>query len=159
MHEDWLSKSVPIKLSSVMVGHAIHQDRDEVSFFNLLDNFNFGLTLTATYLFSFIAILMICFLIHLINHRIRFGKRGRTSKTIQKVFSALGTFRGSRLSTIGLFVLCVHLFLWQTQLFLTNNIKVSYFDEPFLLELSIDWKWSYSNEPVSNLYRSRPTKW
>ena len=124
MQEDWLEKSVPIQLSSALVGHIVHRERNDVTFFNLLDNFNFGLTLTASYMLSFICILGICFLIHLISHRLQFGKRGRTGKAIQKTVAALGSFRGNRLSTIGIFVLCTHVFLWLTQLFLTNNIKV-----------------------------------
>lgn len=122
-HEDWIKKSNPIQFSSAIVCHAIF--RDQNSFLNLLDNFNFGLTLSATYMLSFCAVLVICFLIHQISHRLQFGKRGRTGKAVQKTVAALGSFRGNRLSTIGVFVLCTHVFLWLTQLFLTNNIKTN----------------------------------
>ena len=125
MHEDWLAKSVPIKLSSVMVGHAIHQDRDEVSFFNLLDNFNFGLNLSVIYLLSLIAILVISFFINLTSHRIRFGRR-RTGKISKEIVSTLGSFRRNRLpAAMDIFILFVNLFFWLSQLFLTNNVKTN----------------------------------
>ena len=96
-----------------------------MSYLNLLDNFNFGFTLSATYLLSFIGILVIAFLISLIGHRIRFGRRRKTIKISKRIGSALDSFGGKRLSAIGIFVLFAHLFLWLTQLFLTNNIKAN----------------------------------
>ena len=122
MHEDSIGKSAPVQLSSIMVAHAIHRDRYEV--FNLLNNFNFGLNVSAAYLISFIFILVISCLINLSSLRIRFGRRG-TGKISKEIVLALRSFRvNNRLSATGIFILSTHLFLWMTQLFLTNNIKV-----------------------------------
>ena len=91
-----------------------------MSYFDLLDNFNVGLTLLSTYIFSFFAILSLAFLINKLTHRIR-----GTANSPKRIALALNSFELKRLSAMGLFVLFVHRFLWLTQLFLTNNIKTN----------------------------------
>ena len=123
LQEDWLAKSVPIQMENVVV---IHQIRDQTSlaYFNLLNNFNVGFTLSAIYLFFFFIILSLLILVNELAYRIRSGGR-ETLGISKRVALALGKFRIKRLSAIAIFVLFVQLFLWMTQLFLTNNIKTN----------------------------------
>ena len=104
-------------------GHSLGAQK-AVSFFNLLDNFNVGATWSATYLVSFLAILTLIFFINELSHRIRFESR-RAVKPTTSIASIARSFRAKKLSAIGLFVLFVHLFLWLTRLFITNNIKTN----------------------------------
>ena len=100
------------------------RDRKDTTYHNLLDNFKIGLTLSAAYLLSFVGILALPFFINELTHRIRLERR-RTARIGEKIKSAFGNFGVTRLSAMGLFALFVHLFLWLTQLLLTNNIKTN----------------------------------
>lgn len=120
LQEDWLSKSNPIRMESVMLAHVIQ--RKEISFFNLLDNFKIGLPLAAILFFSFLGVLTISFFINEVANRIRSGRRSGIFKGIFRAMSSFGT---SRLSAVGIFVLFSHLFVWIIQLFLTNNVKTN----------------------------------
>ena len=125
LHEEWLHKSVPAHMESVMFAHLI-KDREDgsSSFFNLLHNFNLGISLSAIFLGAFFTILLLSFFIGQFAHRIRFGvsKKIQASKWIS---SALSNFKVKHLCAVGVFVLFIHLFLWLNQLFLTNNIKTN----------------------------------
>ena len=126
LHEKWLGKSVPVGMENTMVFQPI-QEQNAISFFNLLDNFNVGFTLTATFLLSFLGILTFSFLINELTHRVHFGEtvlRSR-AKLSKRIASALNSFGVNRLSAIGIFVLFVHQFIWIGQLFLINNIKTN----------------------------------
>lgn len=123
LHEDWLAKSVPIKMERVTFGHSI-RDRNAVSIFNLLSNFNVGIGLFAVYGLSFLAILAFAFLLDELTRRRRFGGRG-TVRLSQRIASVARSFEMKRFSTIGVFVLFVHLFLFITEHFLTNNIQTN----------------------------------
>lgn len=123
LHEDWLGKSIPIWAERVVLTQAI-RDESSVSFFNLLDNFNLGIQLGATFLFSFIGILSFSLLLGELSHRIRFGAR-RTISVWKRIRSAIRSFVSNQLSAIGLFFVFVDLFIWVTQLFLTNNVKTN----------------------------------
>ena len=123
LEEDWLAKSVPIRMESVISGQCIREQK-AVSFFNLLNNFNVGFTLSAIFLLSLVGIFSCSFLINEITKRIRFERR-RTVKICKRIATATSSFRVKRLSAIGIFVLFVHLFLWVSQLFLINNIKTN----------------------------------
>ena len=107
-------------MEDVLVAHPIQDQK--TSFFNLLDNFNIGITLSAVYLLSFFGILVFSFLIKELGLRIRQRRPVELSK---RITLAMSSFKMKQLSAIGLFVLFVHLFLWQTELFLTNNIKTN----------------------------------
>ena len=125
LQEDWLQRSVPIRMESIIIGDPIHDQKGSVSsFFNLLDNFKINITLATIYLFSILGILSFSFLIKEFIHRIR--RRGaRRIEIIKRIALALNSFLVKRrLSAIGLFVLFVQIFTWLTLLFLTNNIKV-----------------------------------
>ena len=111
------------------VGQAIEENKGEISIFNLLDNFKIDLTLTATF-FSFLGTLAIAVLINELSRRIRFDETvvrrasRRAPKLLQRIASAVSSFEAKRPSAITVFAIFVHLFIWVTQLFLTNNIKV-----------------------------------
>ena len=121
-------------MESVILGHSLLPHQNSVSFFNLLENLNVGFTLSAVYLLSFVGILGLSLLINELSHRVRYGA-GRTAKVFDQLSSAVSSFRVKRLSAIGIFVLFVHLFLWITELFLTNNIKTNK-----VVSLSFQWK-------------------
>ena len=123
----------------MIFGHTI-ADRSDVAFFNLLDNFNVGFTLLAIYLCSFVAIFAVAFLINGLSKRIQFGAR-RTVQLSKQIASAAASFEVTQLSAIGVFVLFVHLFVWVTRLFLTNNIKTNK-----VVRLSF---WDFSNRQRS----------
>ena len=121
LHEDWLTKSIPVQMSKVVLGHAIHDQTNCVAYFNLLNNFNVGLTLSSTFLVSVLAILAFSYLINRLTNRIQ----ERPPEACKSIAVILTKFRNKTLSAIGIFFLFVHLFLWLTQLFLTNNIKTN----------------------------------
>ena len=123
LHEEWMHKTVPIVMESVVMMHYV-PDKSDLSYLNLLDNFNLGLTLMTVYLFSFFGILALSFLFDELARRIRYERR-RTIQFSKRIVSAVSSFGVKRLSAIGLFVLFVHLFIWITQLFITNNIKTN----------------------------------
>ena len=114
-------------MRSVIIGHIIRDRQD--TFFNLLDNFNVGLTLSMAYMFTFFAVLSVSILLHELTHRVRFGRR-RNARFSKRIEWTLSKFRNKKplFSVIGIFVLFVSLFIWVNQLFLINNIKVSYFE-------------------------------
>ena len=111
-------------MGSVIIGHAIRGRRD--AFFNLLDNFNIELTLWIAYLLAFLTVMSLFILLNEITDRIRFGGK-RTAKFSKRITLALTKFRIkiSKQRAIGIFVMFVYIFIWLTQLFLTNNIKVN----------------------------------
>ena len=115
-------------MEKVIITHPI-RDIMAVSFFNLLQNLNVGFTLSVSYLSSFFTILALAFLINELTYLFRFGgrRRGRRRRIAiaQRIALSLNKFQNKKLSAIGLFVLFVHLFLWLTQLFFTNNIKTN----------------------------------
>ena len=125
LHEKWLAKSVPIMMENPMVIHTIKEQK--VTFFNLLNNFNVGFTLVATFFLSFLGILAFSFFFNELTHRVRFGETvvRRRPKLFKRIASAWNSLGVKRLSAIGIFVLFVHQFIWVTQLFLTNNIKTN----------------------------------
>lgn len=110
-------------MEKIVVGHPIQGDKKTV-YYNLLNNFDVGLTLSATFLCSLFIILALSFLLNELAHRIRFSSQKRIEIT-KRIALALGRFKSRRLSALGLFVIFVQQFLWQTQLFLTNNIKTN----------------------------------
>lgn len=123
LHEEWLRKTTPVRMETVITGQPMRPNRSGLSIFNLLENFNVGVTLSAIFLLSFVGILSLSFLLNEFTRRIRFGPR-RTINVWRRIVSALSSFGMTRLSAVGIFVLYVHLFIWLTQLFLANNIKV-----------------------------------
>ena len=124
LHEDWLGKSVPVQMSNIAVGQIIRDREKDVAYFNLLNNFNVGFTLSFTYFSSFFAILALSFLIAELSQRIRFGRREMVTFS-KRIALSLSKFQNKRRSAIGIYLLFVHLFLWVTQLFLVNNIKTN----------------------------------
>ena len=107
------------------MGHLI-EDRKESDvnyYFNLLENFSVGIALSMAYLLAFFLVLTLTFLLDELTRRIE-GRR-RAINIPKRIVLALSKFRvKQRLTAIGLFVLLVQMFIWITQLFLTNNIKV-----------------------------------
>ena len=127
LHEDWLTKSAPIHMANVIIGHPITDEKKNLAFFNLLNNFNIGITLSSLYLLSFIGILVCSFLLNRLAYRVQFGRRRRKRafEISKRIALLLGKFRKERFTAVGLFVAAIHLFLWWTILFLTNNIKTN----------------------------------
>ena len=110
-------------MESIVLGHTI-PDRQNLAYFNLLNNLDVGFTLSAAYLLSFFGILTLAFLIGELIYRVRFAER-RPVKISKRIALALRMFQNQKLSAVGIFVFFVYLFLWLTQLFLTNNIKTN----------------------------------
>ena len=106
----------------VVVSHPI-RDQKQTVYYNLLESFKVGLSLSVTYFFSFFVILAFSFLLNELVHRIRFSGQRRI-EAIKRIALSVRRFQCKRLSVIGLFVLSTHVFIWMTQLILTNNIKV-----------------------------------
>ena len=110
-------------MESISVGHSI---QDRLRFFDLLDNFDVGLTLLLVYLLAFIGVLTLSVILGGLSERIRSGRRKRLEFS-KRIALAVRNFHVTELSAIAIFILFVNLFLWISELFLTNNIKVSYF--------------------------------
>ena len=124
LNEDWVAKTIPIQMGSVQVGQAIRDKNN--AYFNLLDNFNVGLALSAIFLLSFLGILSLDFLINKLTERIRFGSSERSpTKISEAIASTVASLGVNQLSAIGIFVLFVNQYLWLAELFLTNNIKTN----------------------------------
>lgn len=121
--ENWMEKSVPIQMESVAMLHVI-QERDEVTYFNLLNNLKFGFTLTVTYLVSACGILAISYLLNELNYRVRFEAK-RKLWAPQRVLGAVKSLGVPRFSAVGVFVLFFQFFFLFSQLFLTNSIKTN----------------------------------
>lgn len=121
-NEPWLGFSKPIMMEKLVVGQAIKPQG--TVYYNLLNNFNVGFSLTITFLSSILIILALSFLLNDLTHRIRFRDQRRIEIS-KRIALALGRFQSKRLSAIAVFVLFVHIFIWQTQLFLANNIKTN----------------------------------
>lgn len=103
-----------------MIGHGIHKN---LEYFDMLKNFNLALEMFVFYAISYSLIyLLLLFLIDL-------SKRVHRTKEPKSVFaSSLVILRrflgdGHPLSAIGIFLLCVNLYLGYTLLFIGNNIK------------------------------------
>lgn len=95
--------------------------------FDLMDNFKLGFVLFASYLTVFLAALLACFCLIELKRKIEFGVsrvRRRRVTLRKRIALALSKFGMNRLSTVGILVLFVNLFIWFTTLILTNNIKV-----------------------------------
>ena len=111
-------------MDRIVSGHTLPDPKDRnLAFFNLLENFKIGLALTVVYLCSLLVILVLSFFLHELAYKIQNGA-GREKEIFKRLTSAVSSFNENRLSAIGLFFVFVHLFIWFTQLFLTNNIKV-----------------------------------
>ena len=105
-------------MESIVIDQAIRNQKDDLKFFNLLGNFNIGVTLAATYLLSFVGIVLLSLLFNELSVRSK-----RPIKIRKEIAVILNKFKNKRLSGIGVFFLFIHLFLWFTQLFLTGNMK------------------------------------
>lgn len=113
---------MPIYVEDLVAGHAI---RDQsATYFNLLNNFSFGLTLSAFYLVSFLIILSFSLLIHELICRVRLGQR-KTLGISKRIILVVNSFRVKKCSTIGIFVLFVQIFIWVTKLLVSNSIKTN----------------------------------
>ena len=125
LDEDWVAKSVPVHSESVIAGHPIHGGKGVIYYYNLLNNFNVGLSLFLIFSLSILGVLLLTFLINEITRLLKAKPlRRRAPKLAQRIASAVSSLTVRRRSAIGLFIVSVHLFLWITELFLTNNIKV-----------------------------------
>lgn len=114
-------------MAAIVIAHPIRDHHSDESYFNLMHNFNIGLTLLAFYVCSFFIVLALCLFINQLARRIQFGEseKAKILKRIGLAVSSFGSFSMKRLSAIAVFVLFVHFFIWFTQLFLTNNIKTN----------------------------------
>ena len=128
-HEDWLLKSMPMNAEHIRPAQWV--ERKSVKYFDLMDNFKLGFTLFASYLAVVLAAVLACFWLNELKHKIEFGvwrrARVRTRRVgiRKRIAWALSKFGMNRLSTVGIFVLFFHLFVWFTTLFLINNIKTN----------------------------------
>lgn len=125
LHEDWLTKSIPFKMESVLLGQPIREQNEKVKFFNLLSNFKFGPNLLLSYLASFLAILVLVVLIDELTYRVQCAD-SRTIPIRKRIALSVKSFGDSKkLSAIAIFALFVNQFIWITQVFLTNNVKTN----------------------------------
>ena len=131
-----MAKTVPIQMESVALLHVI-PDQDKLSYFDLLDNLKVGFKLTATYLVVFLVTLALSHLLNELTYRIRFGC-GRSTRIQERILGAFKSLGVPRLTAVGLFVLFFQLFLWFSQLFLTNNIKTNKVVRAFFWRLKIN---------------------
>lgn len=132
--EPWLLRTPVLAMEKTRLCHMIHEQKT-VDFFDLMSNFRFSPSLLSAYLAGVLAALFIGIFIRRLTYRIQFG----TSKKS-------GFFRGffvnrrlhfKRFSALAVFALFLRLFLWISQLFLTNNIKTNK-----VVRLSLDFKGS-----------------
>lgn len=117
-------------MENVVLGHAIREQSKNVAYLNLLNNFNVGFTLMATYLLSVFPIFVVAFLLNELNELTRRIRCGARSVSISKrILLTLSKFhvRLSRqpISALSLFFLFVHLFIWFSEHFLTNHISTN----------------------------------
>ena len=119
--EPWLYRTPALGTERTIFGHIVPRQRE--AFFDLMDNFKLGFSLISIYIVALLAVLVIAGYIRRLAYWIRFGD-SRKPKLFRRLF-AERKLDFKKLSALGIFTLCVGQFLWLTQLFLTNNIKVS----------------------------------
>lgn len=126
------SRTNPWKTEQIVAIHRIF-DSGRISLADLSNNFYLPIPVLAAYFISFLALVASCFLVTKVSFRIRseaserIPKATRINQTAKRDWRPfLGHFlaRQKRLTSIGVFVLCAQLFIWFSELFLTNNIKV-----------------------------------
>ena len=131
--EPWLLKSATIESEIISFGHSIF-DKNDVSYFDLINNFNVGLKLLSIYLAALLIIVIFGLIINEVNFNVRSSKgvsrRRRMIKRRKSFFKKiLTTFRSfnqtNKFTPICLFFIFLHMFFWFTQLFLVNNIKTN----------------------------------
>ena len=125
VHEDWLHKTWPFGVEQIYLFYGLNERKD-VSFFDLIENFMIGVQLTAIYLTASLSVLLLCLLINEITNGFASSRQFVVPRRIgQKIDLAVKSLEIRKLSTIGVFALFVHLFFWLTRLFLQNNIKTN----------------------------------
>ena len=120
--EPWLFRTAAFTTEKTRFGHMIPEKRS-VSFFDLMKNFKLDVSLLSIYLVALLAALLIGVCIRRMAYRIKFGA-SRMPKLFRGYFADKKFAFRKKLPALAIFVLFVHQFLWLTQLFLTNNIKV-----------------------------------
>lgn len=135
INEEWLHKSWPFGVEQISLFYGL-SDREDVSFFDLIENFMIGIQVTCIYLAVSLSVLLFCLIINeitvdFISSR-QFAPNFRKPRSLSaKIDLALKSLDIRKLSTIGVFVLFVNMFFWLTRLFLMNNIKTNKVELPF----------------------------
>ena len=122
----FLLKTISMESEEIRFGHSIDdKDAEDVSYFDLIHNFKLPISLLAIYLAAFLVIIFIGFAFHEITQKIK-CKAFKKKRLIKKLATILRLFfSGNKFFTIGVFFVFVLLFIWFSQLFLTNNIKTN----------------------------------
>lgn len=125
INEKWLHKTWPFGVEQIFLFYGLNE-RADVSFFDLIENFMIGLQLTAIYLAASLSVLFLCLIINEITAGFISSRKFQLPKKFtNKIDLAVKSLEIRKLSTIGVFALFVHLFFWLTRLFLINNIKTN----------------------------------
>lgn len=118
-------------IEKIVIGHSImNQDnsimnQDNLDYFDLLSNFNLGLEVISFYVVTYlIAFLLFLLLIDLSE---RMNQTAVQGSLLRRGWLTMRNFlcHGYSFSSIGVFFMFLHLFLWLNELFLTNNIKTN----------------------------------
>lgn len=122
LHEDWLMKTPPLFVERLLFGQAVVEDgKSDVSYVDLIDNFKISITLLLANVGVCSLILLICFFINELKHRLKFGIPS-TVKIRKRVALVLSKFASKHFTTVGIVFLSFNLFLWFSELLLTGQI-------------------------------------
>ena len=115
-------KTPPMFVERLIFGQVILENgKKDVSYTDLADNFKISLpALTAT-LGAVLFILIVCFIINELKHRLKFGIPS-TVQLPKRVALVLRRFKSKVFTTVGIIFLFFNLFLWIAQLLLTGQI-------------------------------------
>ena len=131
------SRTNPWKTEQIVALHRIF-DSGGISLADLSKNFYFPIPVLTAYFVSFLVLIVASFLVTKFSFKIRFeanerksaaeenpARTNRIPKRTWRRFLAHFLAKQERLTSIGVFVLFVQLFLWLSGLFLVNNIKTN----------------------------------
>lgn len=120
LDEPWLLRTTPFTTEKTRFGHLIREERG--AFFDLMNNFKVGISLLFIYLGALLALLLIGICIRRLAYWTRFGTSRKPN--LSRGYFADRKLGFKRFPALAIFILFVGVFLWLTQLFLINNIKV-----------------------------------
>lgn len=121
MEEDWLKKTNVIRSEQIVIGHRISRD---VSYYDLMLNFNLGWQVFAYYLSNFVLSVLFFFMLIYTLKRLKQTEKETLSRTFFISVKRLLALNAKR-SVAGIFLISFSMFLYQTRLFLINNIQTN----------------------------------
>ena len=124
---DWLKKTMPVQTEAFIIAHEISPEGDYKEF-NLMQNLNFGVQITALfftlYSFSLIFIFFLIFVKKIITKQ-PLTKPNIGLKQIVSSFLWITDKVSSISSSLSIFVLMFNLFLWLFMLMVVNTTKTN----------------------------------